>query len=64
MILWRFVMKKRNFPALIIAVIMAFSAVSIGDLAFTQSSIVAYAASLSAPSVKASAASYKSVKLS
>lgn len=64
MILWRFVMKKRNFSALIIAVIMAFSAVSIGDLAFTQSSIVAYAASLSAPSVKASAASYKSVKLS
>ncbi|MGN1420696.1 MAG: hypothetical protein ACI4XC_04205 [Eubacterium sp.] len=55
-------MKKRYF-SIILSVIMAFSAVTVFELAFTQSSIVAYAASLSAPSVKASNASYKSVKL-
>lgn len=56
-------MVKKKYFSIILSVIMAFSAVTAFELAFTQSSIVAYAASLSAPSVRASNASYKSVKL-
>lgn len=56
-------MTKKNYFAIILSMIMAFSAVTAVSLAFTPSSIVAYAASISAPSVKASNASYNSVKL-
>lgn len=57
-------MAKKSFLAVVLSVILAFSAVTFCDLVLTQSSIVAYAASMSAPTVKASNASYKSIKLS
>lgn len=56
-------MTRKRYFSIFLSVIMAFSAVTAFDLAFTQSSIIAYAAEISAPSVTASNASYKSIKL-
>lgn len=56
-------MTRKRYLSIILSVIMAFSAITAFDLAFTQSAIIAYAAEISAPSVTASNASYKSVKL-
>lgn len=56
-------MAMKKYFSIILSAIMAFSAVTAFELASNQSSIVAYAAGFSAPSVKASNASYKSIKL-
>ncbi|MGN1329666.1 MAG: carbohydrate-binding domain-containing protein [Eubacterium sp.] len=56
-------MTKRRFFSIILSAIMAFSAVTAFYLVATQSTVVAYAAGISAPSVTASNASYKSIKL-
>lgn len=56
-------MTKKNYFAIVLSVIMAFSAFTVVD-AFCSGTIVAYAAGISAPSVTASNKSYKSIKLS
>ncbi|MCD7796361.1 MAG: hypothetical protein LUG95_01690 [Clostridiales bacterium] len=56
-------MLKKRYFAVFLAAVMAFSSVTVSQLASADSVITAYAASVSAPKVKASNASYNSVKL-
>lgn len=57
-------MIKRNYFAVILSVIMAFSGICLFEAFAPQAVITAYAASLSAPNVTASNSSVTSVKLS